>query len=91
MTYNFNRSYDQRNNRLVELSDKQVTPSEGKYCVITTRDAYDGDFTDGFSNDRHYFTNKRTAIAYAQHYSDIYDHVAGVFKMPEFIGGISCR
>tara|TARA_B100000035_G_scaffold266132_1_gene238746 strand:+ start:127 stop:399 length:273 start_codon:yes stop_codon:yes gene_type:complete len=90
MTYNFNRSYDQRNNRLNELSNKQVTPSEGKYCVITTRDAYDGDFTSS-SNDRHYFTNKRTAIAYAQHYSDICDHVAGVFKMPEFIGGISCR
>tara|TARA_Y100000004_G_scaffold182122_1_gene228495 strand:+ start:445 stop:720 length:276 start_codon:yes stop_codon:yes gene_type:complete len=91
MTYNFDRTYEQRHNRYAQLAAKQVTPSEGKYCVITTRDAYYGDFSDGFSNDRHYFTNKRTAVAYAQHYSDICDHVAGVFKMPEFIEGVSCR
>ena len=90
-SYNFDRSYDQRNTRYNELAEKQVTPSEGKYCVVTTRDGYDGDFRDGFSNDRHYFTNRQTAIAFAQHYSDIYDHVAGVFKMPVFIGGVSCR
>ena len=91
VTYNFNRTYDQRNTRYNELHTKQVTPSEGKYCVVTTRDGADGDFSDGFSDNRYYFTNRRTAIAFAQHYSDIYDHVAGVFKMPEFIARVDVR
>ena len=90
-SYNFNRSYDQRSARYYELAATQVPSSEGKYCVVTTRGGADGDFRDGFDKDRHYFTNRQTAIAFAQHYSDIYDHVAGVFKMPEFIGGVSCR
>lgn len=91
ITYNFDRSFDQRNTRYNELAEKQCKSTEAKYVVVTTRDGYDGDFRDGFSNDRHYFTNRQTAIAFAQHYSDIYDHVAGVFKMPVFIGGVSCR
>ena len=91
ITYNFDRSYEERNRRYKELSAKQVQKHEAKYCVVCTRDGYDGDFTDGFSNDRHYFTNKRTAIAWAQHYSDTCDHVAGVFRMPEFVAGVSCR
>lgn len=91
VTYNFDRSYEERNRRYKELSTKQCVPSEAKYCVVCTRDGYDGDFCDGFSNDRHYFNNRRTAIAWAQHYSDTHDHVAGVFKMPEYIAGVSCR
>lgn len=91
MKYNFDRHYEQRVARYRELSDKQVTRAEGKWVVITTRNAYDGDFLDGFSSDRHYFTNKRTALAYAQHYTDVHDHSAGVFRMPEFICGVSCR
>ena len=88
-SYNFDRSYDQRNTRYNELAEKQVTKAEGKYCVVTTRNGYDGNFCDSFSNNCHYFTNRQTAIAFAQHYSDIYNHVAGVFKMPVFIGGVS--
>lgn len=91
MNYNFDRSFEQRVDRYHELSDKQVTPSEGKWVVITTRNAYDGDFHDGFERDRHFFTNKRTALAFAQHYTDIHDHSAGVFRMPEFICGVYCR
>ena len=91
VTYNFNRTYDQRNTRYNELFEKKVTKSEAKYCVVTTRDGADGDFCDGFSNDRYYFTNRRTAIAFAQHYSDMNDHVAGVFKMPQFISRIDVR
>ena len=90
-SYNFNRTFDQRNTRYNELAEKQVTKAEAKYCVNTTRNGYDGNFCDGFSKNCHYFTNRQTAIAFAQHYSDIYDHVAGVFKMPVFIGGVSCR
>ena len=90
-SYNFDRSFDQRNTRYNELAATQVPRDEGKYVVVCTRDGADGDFCDGFSNQRHYFTNRQTAIAFAQHYSDIYDHVAGVFKMPVFIGGVSCR
>ena len=91
VTYNFDRSLDQRRKKYKELKAKKVSKSDAKYCVVTTRDGYYGDFTDGFSDDRHYFTNKRTAIAFAQHYSDICDHVAGVFRLPEFITGVSCR
>lgn len=89
--YNFDRPFQQRVDRFNELSDKQATQAEGKWAVITTRDAYYGDFHRGFESDRHYFTNKRTALAYAQHYTDIHDHSAGVFRMPEFICGVSCR
>ena len=91
LTYNHDRSYDARNKRLEELTAKQVVPSEAKYCVITTRDGADGDYRDGFSNDRHYFKNRATAVAWAQHYSDMCDHVAGVFKMPEFIARVDVR
>ena len=91
VTYNHNRSYDERHKRYDELESKQVVPSEAKYCVITTRDGADGDFSSGVSSDRVYFTNRRTAIAFAQHYSDVNDHVAGVFKMPEFIARVDVR
>ena len=90
-TYNHNRPYSIRDKRYEELSDKRCVPSEAKYCVVTTRDGADGDFRDGFSNDRHYFKNCTTAVAFAQHYSDIEDHVAGVFKMPEFICRVDVR
>jgi hypothetical protein len=90
MKYNFDRPYEQRIARYKELSDKQVTQDLAKWVVITTRDAYYGDFRYGLGSDRHYFTNKRTALAYAQHYTDIHDHSAGVFRMPEFICGVSC-
>ena len=90
-SYNFDRTYDQRNTRYNELAEKQVTKAEAKYCVNTTRNGHDGNFCDCFSNNCHYFTNRRTAIAFAQHYSDMYDHVAGVFKMPEFIARIDVR
>jgi len=91
LTYNHTRRYEQRQARYDELTAKQVAQSEGKYCVITTRDAADGDFRDGFSNDRHYFKSRATAVAWAQHYSDMCDHVAGVFKMPEFICRVDVR
>ena len=91
MKYNYERSLDQRHQRYNELCAKQVTEAEAKYCVITTRDGHDGDFRDGFSNDRHYYTHRATAIAFAQHYSDICDHVAGVYKMPELIARIDVR
>ena len=91
VTYNHDRSIDARHKRYTELCAKRCVPSEAKYCVITTRDGADGDFRDGFSNDRYYFKHRATAIAWAQHYSDICDHVAGVFKMPEFIARIDVR
>ena len=91
ITYNHDRTFDQRNDRYNELHAKQVVPSEAKYCVVTTRDGADGDFRDGFSNDRYYFSHRATAIAFAQHYSDIYDHVAGVFTMPKFICKVDVR
>lgn len=91
VTYNFDRSLDQRRKRYDELEAKKVSKADARYCVVTTGDGYNGDFTAGFSTDRYYFTNKRTAIAFAQHYSDIFDHYVGVFRMPEFIAGVSCR
>ena len=91
ITYNFDRSFDQRNTRYNELAEKQCKSTEAKYVVITTREGYYGDYLEARNDNRHYFTNRQTAIAFAQHYSDIYDHVAGVFKMPVFIGGVSCR
>lgn len=91
ITYNHNRTYDERKKRYDELLDKQCVPSEAKYCVVTTRDGADGDFRDGFSNDRYYFKHRATAIAFAQHYSDTHDHVAGVFKMPQFICRVDVR
>ena len=90
-TYNHNRPYVQRKKRFDELEMKQVPRQKAKYCVVTTRDGADGDFCDGFSDERHYFTHRATAIAFAQHYSDIHDHVAGVFKMPEFICRVDVR
>lgn len=91
ITYNHNRSLDTRHKRYNELCAKQCLPSEAKYAVITTHNGADGDFRDGFPNDRHYFTNRATAIAFAQHYSDMCDHVAGVYKMPEFICKVDVR
>ena len=91
LTYNHDRSLDQRHKRYYELTRKQCVPSEAKYCVITTRDGADGDFRNGFNNDCHYFKSRATAVAWAQHYSDICDHVAGVFKMPEFIARVDVR
>ena len=91
ITYNHDRTYDQRHKRYHELCLKQCVLSEAKYCVVTTRDGADGDFCDGYPNDRHYFTNRATAIAFAQHYSDMCDHVAGVFKMPQFICRVDVR
>lgn len=83
--YNYNRSFEQRVKRYVELSAKAVVPSEAKYVVVCTRNGADGDFFNGSSYDRHYFTHRATAIAFAQHFSDINENVAGVYKMPEFI------
>lgn len=91
MKYNFDRPYEQRIARYKELSDKQVTQDKGKWVVITSRLAYYGDFRHRAESDRHYFTNKRTALAYAQHYTDVHDHCAGVFRMPQFICGVACR
>ena len=93
VTYNHERSYDERQKRFAELTNKQVTQwcSTRKYCVVTTRDGADGDYQDGFNNDHHYFTHRATAIAWAQHYSDMCDHVAGVFKVPEFICRVDVR
>lgn len=91
ITYNHNRSYDERHKRYDELTVKQVGNHEAKYVVIITRDGADGDFIAGHGNDRYYFKHRATAIAWAQHYSDICDHVAGVFKMPEFICRVDVR
>ena len=88
-TYNFDRSYDERRKRYLELDDKRCSQEQAKYVVLTNRDAYYGRFDS--DRDAVFFTNKRTAIAWAQHYSDIADNVAGIFKMPEFVGGVSCR
>ena len=91
VTYNHNRSLEERHKRYNELCQKMCVPSEAKYCVVATRDGADGDFRDGFSNDRHYFKHRATAIAWAQHFSDMCDHVAGVYKMPEFICRVDVR
>ena len=89
LTYNHNRPYSIRDKRYEELSEKQCDKKVAKYVVQCTRDAADGEL-DGFGA-CHYFTNRRTAIAWAEHYSDIEDHVAGVFKMPEFICRVDVR
>lgn len=91
LTYNYERSHEQRLQRYRELTAKQCGPSAAKYVVVTTRDGADGDFLYGSKDDRHYFTHRATAIAWAQHYSDMHDHVAGVFKVPEFIGRVDVR
>ena len=90
ITYNHNRSYDERQKRMSTLEIKQVVASQAKYVVITNRDAADGCF-EGRDHERHYFKHRATAIAWAQHYSDLCDHVAGVFKMPEFICRVDVR
>lgn len=91
LTYNHNRSLDARHKRYNELCAKQCVPSEAKYCVVASRDGADGDFREGFYDDRHYFKSRATAIAWAQHYSDLCDHVAGVYKMPEFVARVDVR
>lgn len=91
LTYNHNRSLDERDKRYEELLAKAVLKSQAKYVVVCTNDGADGDFCDGFRDDRQYFTHRATAIAFAQHYSDTNDHVAGVFKMPEFIARVDVR
>jgi len=93
LTYNHNRSYDERDKRFSELTKKQVNGryDDAKYVVITTRDAADGCFSDVGEHERHYFKHPATAIAWAQHYSDLHDHVAGVFKAPEFICRVDVR
>lgn len=89
-TYNHNRSYDERQKRMSALEIKQVPESQAKYVVITNRAAAGGCF-EGRHYERHFFKHRATAIAWAQHYSDICDHVAGVFKMPEFIAKVDVR
>lgn len=91
VTYNYDRSYDARNKRYNELWKKGVAKSEARYTVVCTRNAADGDFTSGHSGQRFYFKHRATAIAFAQHYSDMYDHVAGVYRMPEFIARVDVR
>lgn len=92
MTYNYNRSSEEREKRFSELSQKQVDKDAAKYVVVTTRDAADGCFDchNPTGND-HYFDSLRTARAWAQHYSDTCDHVCGIFQAPKFIEGVDVR
>ena len=89
MTYNYKRPYEQRKARLDELTKKAVKKSIGSYMVIIGSDAYYGDETGAFSTETYYFENIRTAKAFAQHFTDIYDRRAGLFKTPKFICGIA--
>ena len=89
VTYNYNRSYDERRKRYLELDSKRCSQSEAKYCVITTRDAAWGRFD--INDHATYFKHYPTALAWAQHYSDISDHVAGVFRMPQFMCRVDVR
>ena len=89
MTYNFDRPYQQRKARLNELEKKAVKKSIGSYMVIIGSDAYYGDETGAFSTETYYFENIRTAKAFAQHFTDIYDRRAGLFTTPKFICGIA--
>ena len=90
-SYNYERSFDERHKRFDELNEKQCVPSEAKYCVVCTRNGADGDYRDGFSNDRYHFSHHSTAIAFAQHFSDLFDCAAGVFRVPEFICRVDVR
>jgi len=89
MTYNFDRPYQQRVDRLTQLEEKAVKKDEAIYMVIIGSDAYYGDETGAFSSEKYYFKNVKTAKSFAQHYTDIYDRRAGLFRCPQFICGIS--
>ena len=92
MTYNYNRSHDDREKRFEELTQKRVKLGEdAKYVVICTRDANDGTFDIGYSSEINYFSSLRTARAWAEHFSDLHDHVAGIFRAPTFIEGVDVR
>lgn len=92
MNYNHNRSYEEREKRFAELSQKQVNKDAAKYVVVTTRDAAEGCFNGhNPSGNDHYFDSLRTARAWAQHYSDTCDHVCGIFQAPKFIEKVDVR
>ena len=89
-SYNFDRPLNQRQDRLNELEKKAVKRDEGSYMVVIGSDAYYGDETSSsFFDSKYYFKNIQTAKSFAQHYTDVYDCRAGLFKCPQFICGIS--
>lgn len=83
--------FDQKVERLNKLVAQKVCKSEGKYVVITNKEGFQGNYGDDYSAERHYFTDKRTALAYAQHYCEVYADFVGVFKMPQHICGFSFK
>jgi len=90
VTYNFDRPLAVRESRFAELDRRRVNKKDAKYVVITNRDAYYGTH-EPHGGGEHYFKSLSTARAWAQHYSDLCDHVAGIFVAPRFVEGVSCR
>ena len=79
--YNHNRSLDERDKRYEELAAKAVVPSEVSTslfapAMVPTAITATASLTNATTKHR------ATAIAFAQHYSDTNDHVAGVYRMP---------
>lgn len=91
--YNHLRPYAERHRRLRQLEAKKVPyeSEKAKFIVVPTREGFCGKL-DLFSAEQWVcFENLQTARSYAMHYSDMYDHVAGVFRKPEFLGGYDVR
>tara|TARA_R100001129_G_scaffold159224_1_gene123305 strand:- start:695 stop:979 length:285 start_codon:yes stop_codon:yes gene_type:complete len=91
-TYNHDRSHDERNNRCDELERKSCLRADARFVVIRGWGAYDGvgAINDHFTDHQTFFSDLRTARAYAHHASDMYDAQYGIYRY-EFIQGVDVR
>ena len=91
--YNHDRSHDERSRRYDELERNSCLRADARYVVIRGADAYDGlgEICSFFYSDRQtFFTDLRTARAFAHHASDMHDCPFGIFRY-EFIQGVDVR
>ena len=91
-TYNHDRSYDERSKRYDELEQKSCLRADARFVVIRGTNAYDGRGpVSDFADDRQtFFSDLRTARAFAHHASDMHDCQFGIFRY-EFIQGVDVR
>lgn len=92
-SWNYAPDHDKRSKRYDELEQKSCLRADARYVVIRGADAYDGlgEICSFFNSDRQtFFTNLRTARAFAQIASYMHDCPFGIFRY-EFIQGVDFR
>lgn len=91
-TYNHDCSYDKRSKRYDELERKSCLRADARFVVIRGYAAYDGlgEVLSCSSDRQTFFSDLRTARAFAHHASDMHDCQFGILRY-EFIQGVDVR